>query len=112
VRDPGTGAERLGASGGEHAAVALPVVVVQRSGQHPAHDLDVAMHVRVVAGARLQVLVVGCDQQPEPRTVRVVVVAERERVPRLATAHRGTEPVSGTPDDRRGCVRRHFRITP
>ena len=74
------------------------VLVFQPAGEHPGDDLHVAVRVGVKTAARSDDVVVVDQQQSVVGVGRVVVVAERERMPGVQPVDGGPEPVVGAPD--------------
>jgi hypothetical protein len=80
VPHPGAGAQPLHGARRQVVAVAGGVLVGQRATQDPGDDLDVAVAVRGVARAGVEVLVVAHQQRPESGAGRVEMGTEGEAV--------------------------------
>ena len=98
VHDAGAGRHPLHAPRCDDAAGPRGVLVRQLTGDHPGHDLEVAVGVVGIAVPRLHVVVVVRHQTTERGVGGVVVVAEREGVKRRSALSDGVEPVGGTAD--------------
>ncbi len=92
VPHAGAGRQPLHLAGSDDVRVPLGVLVHQRPGQHPGHDLEVGVRVQVVAAARRDPVVVVRHEHRVPHVGRVVVLPERERVPRRDAGSLGREP--------------------
>src|SRR5690348_5106196 len=80
VQHPRAGAHALHVAGHNRRAVAHRVLVRQRTVEHVAHDLHVAVAVRAEAGARANAILVDHAQRAEAHVQRIVVIGKREAV--------------------------------
>src|SRR6185436_19336249 len=83
VLDAGAGGHPLQLAGLQHRARAEGVPVLERARENPREDLHVAVRVRAEAGAAADDVLVDHAQRAEAHAGGVVVVPERERVPRV-----------------------------
>src|SRR5262249_15576410 len=74
-------AHDLHLAGPDHRAGAEAVAVLELAVEYPGEYLHVAMRMGPEAASGLHHVVVDHPQRPESHVGRVVVVAERERVP-------------------------------
>src|SRR5581483_4263245 len=86
VRHSGSRAHVLHVARLDHRPVPHAVLVLQRSFEHVRDDLHVAVRVRPESAAARNPVVVHYPQRPELLVVGIVVIRERERVPRVQPA--------------------------
>src|SRR6185503_4484755 len=86
VGDAGPGAHPLHFAGPDHGAGAQAVPMLQRSLEHVADDLHVAVAVGRKAVVGLYAVLVDHAQRAEPHVTVLVVLAERKRVRRVEPA--------------------------
>ena len=77
----------------DHSAIAGGILMRQLTLQHPGHYLHVPVWVRVESCCGRDDVVVIHQEQPVMGVVRIVVVAERERMPGREPRRRGDCPV-------------------
>ena len=70
-------------AGPEDRAVAEAIAMLQRARQHPDYDLHGAMRMCRKSGAGRHDVVIDHAQHRKPHRRRIVVFAERERVPAI-----------------------------
>ena len=95
VDDARTSARPLHYPAVDHATITVGILVYHRAGQHPSHDLDVAMGVLRIAGAAGQQVVVAGQQRAVRNVGRIVVFTEREAVPSEPPWGSGREAIPG-----------------
>src|SRR5271156_2534537 len=107
VRDSGAGAHPLRLAGSNDRAGAEAVLVLERAFENVGHDLHVAMAVRGKAGSRAHAIFIDDAQRAKAHLVRVVVVAERERMAAVEPVELRAAAVGGFAQcDHRECVLR------
>src|SRR4030095_16849812 len=104
VHDAGAGPHHLDLPRMDDPAAARAVLVLERALQHVRQDLHVPMAVTPDPLARLDPVVVDHTECAEPQVLRIVVVAERERVPAVEPPQVRAASIVGAPDRHHGLL--------
>src|SRR5262245_65480516 len=91
-------AHPLHVAGNDRRPVAERILVPERTLQHVADDLHVAVPMGAETGPRLDAILVDDSQRPVAHVLRVVIVREREAVIRLQPAVVRVPAVARAPD--------------
>jgi hypothetical protein len=102
MRNTGTCGHALQLAGPDYCARAQTVLVLKRAVKNPGKDFHVAVRMLAEAGTRCDPILVDHTQGSKTHEARVVIFAERERVPAFEPAKVCRTAILGKPGSMHG----------